>query len=215
MLWRLPAMETFKWRSRASASAACRSSTSSTCTTECTRVELSRLTSSMSCARLGVNGPRKSNERMRTMVLYLPRKITCPNHAGLDDSRVDAAQMKLSSQRRIDELQGIGPEPLHELLAAGMGLVRHLDDRGPQRQAGSWRQVGSAQVQIDEKLVARKLPSVGMPGHQGDHPGIHDVELHVRMGRPVRCAGAPPSAPVVPDEAFHQIELGFVEHLAL
>src|SRR5215203_4232527 len=159
MLWRLPEMETFKWRSRASASAACRSSTSSTCTTECTRVELSRLTSSMSCARLGATGPRKSNERMRTTVLYLPRKITCPNHARMDDSRVDAAKMKLSSQRRINELQGIRPEPLDELLAAGMGLVRHLDDRGPQCQPGPWRQVGSAQVQVDEELVACKLPA--------------------------------------------------------
>ena len=74
------------------------------------------------------------------------------------------------------------------------------------------RQVLRAQVQIHIKLVARQLPAVRAAGDECDRPGIHQVQLHIR----IRLNLAKYSfCPVVADQAHLYIELCGKEFPAL
>ena len=88
-----------------------------------------------------------------------------------------------------------------------MGLVGDLDDGRAEGEAGAGRRLLDAQVEVDVELVAGQGPPVGVDRHQGRHPGVHQVELHVGMGRPVLGAVAVPDPPAVADEAVVEVEV--------
>src|SRR5262245_40667993 len=80
---------------------------------------------------------------------------------------------------RVDETLGIAAEALYELLAAGVRLGRDLDDGGAEPQPRAGREVRLAQVQVHVEFVAGQGPAGPLLRHQGDDPGVHDVELHL------------------------------------
>jgi hypothetical protein len=129
----------------------------------------------------------------------------------LHDLRIDAAKVKLPANRRVDEFHRGQSKPSGELLATQMRRVRHFDYRAAERQAGPRWQVGVAQIEVNEELVARKLPAIFVLRYQGDGAGIHDVELHFGMGSAVGCSRTPTCYPAIADEALRRIEVSFFE----
>ena len=83
----------------------------------------------------------------------LPDKIAHPDHARLNDPGIDAAQVKRLSHGGIDEFPRISPETRLKLLAAGVGLIGDFDHGRARRQSRPRRQVGVAQIQVDEELI--------------------------------------------------------------
>src|SRR5688500_12828909 len=72
---------------------------------------------------------------------HLSRAISDAHSAGADDAGVDAAQVKLPSQRRVDELHRLHTKPLDELAAPGVRLGADLDDGAANLEPRTGRQV--------------------------------------------------------------------------
>jgi hypothetical protein len=123
--------------------------------------------------------------------------------------------MQLSAERRIDELHRVHSEPLDELLASRMGLIRHLDDGRAQREPRARREILGAEVQIEKELIPGPLPAIAIRCDQLDHTRAHDVQLHVGVRSPIRGAGASAQAPAITDEAKAHVELGDVDDFSL
>ena len=109
---------------------------------------------------------------------------------------------------RVHEFHRVSPEALRELPAARMRPLGDFDDGRPEGDACSRRQIVRAQIQIDVQLIPCERPAIGRLRHERNRARVHDVELHVRMGRPS------PAVPRVADEPMRGIQMGLFEHLA-
>ena len=109
--------------------------------------------------------------------------VSGPNGSGLDDARIDAAKVQLASKRRVDELHCIQPEAVDELPAARVWLTRHFEQRCPNGQSRSRRQVRRAQVQVEVQLIAGERPTLPVLGHERNEACVDDVDLHVGVRR--------------------------------
>src|SRR6185295_6661760 len=118
---------------------------------------------------------------MKSMRGQLPHRIADADLPGLHDLRVDTAQAQLASNRRVHELHGVDAEPRDKLATASMRLRGHLDDRRSDGQPRSRRQVGGAEVEVNDELIAGKWPAVWRLRHEGDGARVDDVQLHVGM----------------------------------
>ena len=125
------------------------------------------------------------------------------------------ARVEADADVGVDEAHGREAEALGELGAAPVRLIGDLHDRLADAQPGARRQLLGAEVEVDVQLVAGERPPLRRTGDQRHGPDVHDVELHVGMGRAVGRARAGPLVPRVADEADGQVELGDVEDLAL
>ena len=132
---------------------------------------------------------------------------------GLNDPRVDPAQVERATLGRVDEHERLEPEAGAELLAARVRLVRHLEHRRPDRELRARREVLAAQIEIDVELVTRERPALPVARHERRRPRVHDRDLRLRVrGTPARAAAR---LPVVADEPVLDVELGLVDDLAL
>jgi hypothetical protein len=116
---------------------------------------------------------------------------------------------------RVDEFRRVEAESLDELAAAGVRLRGYLDHRRANRQLSTSGHVGRAQIEVDEQLIAREVPAARVLRYEGDNARVHEIELHVGMRCTVRRPPAAAVLPAVADQAVHQIELSFLEDLAL
>ena len=66
-----------------------------------------------------------------------------------------------------------------------------------------------AQIHVNKKLIPCQLPTTFLLRHEGDHAGIHDVDLHVGVRKPILCKRTAASLPVVAHETHFQIKLPF------
>jgi hypothetical protein len=88
-------------------------------------------------------------------------------------------------------------------------LVGHLDHRGvADRESGAGRQLGPAEVEVDEELVPGERPALRIDGDECGGPGVHQRQLPIG----VRCAAG---APVVADESDLGVELRGLANFAL
>ena len=62
-----------------------------------------------------------------------------------------------------------------------MGLIGDLDHGIADRQLGPRGQVRLAEVEVDDELITGQRHALRRTGELGQDPGVHDVELHVRM----------------------------------
>src|SRR5688572_24121572 len=108
---------------------------------------------------------------------YFSRTIPDADEACADDPGVDAAQMELPADRRVDELHRIHPEPLHELAAAGVRLDTDFDDGAADLQLCTWWQIVISEVQIDIELIASERPAGAVRRNQRDDTRIHHRQL--------------------------------------
>lgn len=123
-------------------------------------------------------------------------------------------KVKMAMLGGVHETMGFETEPLGELGTTGVGLIGDLDDRRADGKPGPGRQPGLAEVEIDVELIAGEGPPGAVAGHEVGHPGIHEIELHVRVCRPVVGAAATALAPRVTYHPVIRVELGLLEHLA-
>src|SRR5205085_3940113 len=130
---------------------------------------------------------RLGNHEVGETALDFPDHIANPNHACLNDLRVDAAQMKLFPQRRIDELHRIHPKTRDELFAARVRLSRDFDDGRAEHEACPGGQILRAQIHVYVKLIASQLPALFSLRYESGHAGVHDIKLRVWMRQPVCC----------------------------
>src|SRR6478609_7963625 len=118
----------------------------------------------------------------------------------------------------VDEGQRVLAEAGDELAAPGVRLVGDDDDGavGPADvELAPGGKVVVGQVEVDEHLVAGELLALGVLGKELHEAVVHQVELHVGVGRAVRHATTPPLDPRVADEALGDVEVADVQHLAL
>src|SRR5205085_11648114 len=78
---------------------------------------------------------RLGNHEVGETALDFLDHIANPNHACLNDLRIDAAQMKLFTQRRIDELHRIHTKTRDKLFAALVRLSRDFDYERAEHEA--------------------------------------------------------------------------------
>src|SRR5437762_9299489 len=86
--------------------------------------------------------------------LHLLRYVAHANDAGRHHPRIDAAQIELPAERRVDELHRVGAESRHEFLAAGVWLGRHFNHRRPQGEACARGEILETEIQVHEQLIA-------------------------------------------------------------
>lgn len=133
-------------------------------------------------------------------------RVPWADRAGLDDFGIDATEIELSSERRVDELQGLRTKPLAEFLAAGMGLVGHLQDRRADGQLRTGGQIVNGEIEVDKQLVTCFWPTPPFSCDLADDPGVHQVDLHVGVRAPVVATAARSLAPRVPDQSTLDIQ---------
>ena len=73
---------------------------------------------------------------------------------GLDDARIHPAQAELAPDLRIGHPEGVESEPCGELRAAGMGLLRDLDDRCADGKPRPRLKVVDAEIEVHVQLIA-------------------------------------------------------------
>src|SRR5262245_36027568 len=96
-------------------------------------------------------------------------QISDPNPSRLNHLRVDAPQLKPTSDGGVDAFARLDADPGHKVLTARVGLGGDLDDGGSDRQARPRWHVPLAQIEVDEELVAGKFPAALVLGEQRDH----------------------------------------------
>ena len=108
------------------------------------------------------------------------------NYAWVHDFGIKAPQSKLFAGRRIDELQRLYAIPRFKLMAPRMRLSGDLNDRIAESEPGAGRQIVQAQVEIDVQLIAGQRPTVFLLGNQSNGSCVHERQLRVGVGRPIR-----------------------------
>ena len=104
------------------------------------------------------------------------------------------------------------PNRWGELRAALVGLIGDLDHRRSDLQSGPRRQVGRAQIEVDDELVSREWHPLGGTGDEFAHPGVHQIELHVGVCSPVRGTRRTAMTPVVADQTLVGVQLALLQH---
>ena len=140
--------------------------------------------------------------------------------AGADRARhhhlgVDPTEVEPPALGRVDEAHRLDAEAGDELGAPGVRDLGDLDDGVADLQPRARRQLLRAEVEVDVELVAGERPAVTGAGDEGDRPGVHHVQLHLRVRRAVVQPPARTVLPRVADESDGHVELAAVEHLAL
>src|SRR4029079_3147202 len=149
--------------------------------------------------------PMRSYPRTRRL-LCLPDEIPDVDLAGPYDPRVDTAQVQLAADGGVHELHRVDAEARHELRAASVRLRRHLDQCGSDGQGRARRQVGAAEIEIDEQLIAGEGPPMWRLRDERHRARVHDVQLHLRMRSAVNAPAAAAAGPAVADQPLLHIQ---------
>src|SRR6267142_2114065 len=147
----------------------------------------------MSLAGMIPTEPQSTQRWHREILLSVSdtdRKFLCDiansNAPRSNHLRVNAAQMQLSSDRRVYKLHRVQPEVGNEFLAARVRWRCHFDHSRADRQLRSSGQVFRAQIHVEIKLIAGELPATFVLRDERSDASIHNVDLHVMVRRTVR-----------------------------
>jgi cation diffusion facilitator family transporter len=166
-------------------------------------------------SRSAYRPPVSCADRDKLVRGQLADHVPAADGSGHDDPGVQAAEPQSAAHGRVDKAQGVEAEPGGELGAAPVRLVGNLDNRRAQGQPGAGLQVSGAEIEVDVELIAGQLAPGRVLGDEQGGAGVHDVQLHARMRRPIRGAAAGSLRPAVADEASLRVEGAFGEYLTL
>jgi hypothetical protein len=92
--------------------------------------------------------------------------------------------------------------------------MRRLGDfshRVADLQLGSCREVVDRQVEVDNQLIAGKLPAIAVTRDGCEYSAIHDGDLAERVRLAIGRAGAA-GLPIVPAKPVRRVEHALLEH---
>src|SRR5215217_7940671 len=119
--------------------------------------------------------PQRFDDGAYETFLQLGDRVANSQHAGSNHPGIYAPQVQVLPLGRVDELHRVEAESFDELPAAGVRLGRDLDDSRSDRELRAYRHIGRAEVEVDEQLIARKVPAAPVLRHERDNARVHQV----------------------------------------
>src|ERR1043165_1797134 len=120
--------------------------------------------------------------RERLLGGVLSYQVADPNGAAAYDSCVSSAKMKRCPLFVVCKRAGLWSVASGEFRAAGMGQVAKLNDYViPDGKLAAGWEIGFAEVEIDDHVIAGQAHPVVMVGDLAEKAGVHQLNLAARI----------------------------------